>query len=156
MHPFEAVDADAWGSVSPSWGHFQVGLILRHLDRLARYQPAAPVGDELRAILLEAVPLLNRTPSPLVHNDAHPWNVLVCPTPNGWRCSGWLDWEYAWIADPTWNLMQMDLIRRTDIGPTPRAFWEGYGGPSREPQRSVYALYLHLSMAARYLDGDRR
>lgn len=91
----------------------------------------------------------------LLHNDPHPWNVLVEETDHGWECSGWLDWEHAWVGDPVWDLVRMDLFRRKPIGPTPQAFWDGYGSPPSEPRRSFYELQINLWMANQYLDGSR-
>ena len=72
-----------------------------------------------------------------------------------WVCSGWLDWEFAWVGDPTWDLVRMDLIRTRPIGPSPQAFYDGYGKEPGEPYRSIYELSILLWMANQYLDGDR-
>ncbi len=38
-----------------------------------------------------------------------------------------LDWEFAWYADPIWDLLRVDIWRFREIGATPRAFWDAYG-----------------------------
>jgi aminoglycoside phosphotransferase (APT) family kinase protein len=146
----------SWEDSAPSWGHSQIHMILDHFRRLSQHIPALTgVDEELRRILAEALPLLNRTSPTLLHNDAHPWNVLVNLEGGQWRCSAWLDWEYAWVGDPNWDLVRMDLFRRKPIGATPHAFWEGYGRYPAEPERSVYQMQINLWMANQYLDGDR-
>ena len=49
----------------------------------------------------------------------------------------------------------MDLFRSKPIGPTPEAFWEGYGRSPSEPERSVYEMHIYLWMANQYLNGDQ-
>lgn len=139
-----------------TWGHCQIRMILDHFHQCVRHKPdLACIGDELRDVLTRSLPFLNRTPPTLLHNDAHPWNVLVRSEDDHWYCCAWLDWEYAWVGDPNWDLVRMDLFRRKPIGPTPLAFWEGYGRAPAEPERSVYELHIFLWMANQYLDGDR-
>jgi hypothetical protein len=146
----------AWEEETPSWGHSQIHMLLDHFQRLRAHRPdLARVEEDLRGILAEALPYLNRTPPALLHNDAHPWNVLVQADEDEWRCVAWLDWEYAWVGDPNWDLVRMDLFRRKPIGATPDAFWEGYGRSPAEPERSVYTLGIYLWMADQYLTGDR-
>jgi aminoglycoside phosphotransferase (APT) family kinase protein len=146
----------SWEDGVPTWGHCQIRMIVDHFHQLMSRKPEiARTGDELRAMLTEALPFLNRTPPTLLHNDAHPWNVLVRSDKDHWHCCAWLDWEYAWVGDPNWDLVRMDLFRSKPIGPTPQAFWEGYGRPPSEPERSVYQMHIFLWMANQYLDGDR-
>ena len=104
--------------------------------------------DELQALIEEALPALNDHEPCLLHNDPHAWNVLVVESADGWRCSGWLDWEYAWVGDPVWDLARLDLWRMAPIGDTPDSFWEGYGRRPVEPSRSVYEMSLCLWQAA--------
>jgi aminoglycoside phosphotransferase (APT) family kinase protein len=105
---------------------------------------------EIRGVLTKAQSLLDLQPVRLIHNDPHPWNVLVR---NG-RCVSWLDWEFAWAADPTWDLVRNALFRVTDIGSTPREFYEGYGRESDPTLFAIYELAVNLWMAneARYSD----
>jgi aminoglycoside phosphotransferase (APT) family kinase protein len=150
-------DVGGWEDKAPSWGHSQIHMMLHHFQHLRQHLPTlARVEHELRRTLAAALPFLNRTPPTLLHNDAHPWNVLVRAEDGQWRCAAWLDWEYAWVGDPNWDLVRMDLFRRKPIGATPDAFWEGYGHPPAEPERSVYTMQVYLWMANQYLDGDRR
>ena len=110
MRPFEG----------GSWGHFHFYNILHHGERaLARISSSKTTVDTLKAILEPAIPILNRAKPSLLHNDAHPWNVLVEKNQDGWTCSAWLDWEYAWVGDPTWDLREsMEVIKTlTDQGP---------------------------------------
>ena len=154
VQPFAEVGS--WDDKTPSWGHSQIHMILDHFQRLSKRLPSlAAVEQELRTKLAQTLPLLNRTHPTLLHNDAQPWNVLVDRVGAQWQCSAWLDWEYAWVGDPNWDLVRFDLLRRKPIGATPDAFWDGYGRYPAEPERSVYELHIYLWMANQYLDGDR-
>jgi hypothetical protein len=157
--PFAEVagEADSWAEEAPSWGSCQVRMLWNHFHQHVKHKPElAHFGSELRDLLAAALPFLNRTPPTLLHNDPHPWNVLVRADGDHWGCAAWLDWEYAWVGDPNWDLVRMDLFRRQPIGPTPEAFWEGYGRAPAEPERSVYILHIFLWMANQYLHGDRQ
>jgi aminoglycoside phosphotransferase (APT) family kinase protein len=155
-HVQSFADHFSWEDAAPTWGHSQIHMILDHFQRLRNRMPdLARIEEELRRTLAGTLPLLNRTPPSLLHNDAHPWNVLVRSEDGQWRCSAWLDWEYAWVGDPNWDLVRMDLFRRKPIGATPAAFWDGYGQSPAEPERSVYTLSIYLWMANQYLTGDR-
>jgi aminoglycoside phosphotransferase (APT) family kinase protein len=139
-----------------SWGEFHRHRVLENAQQLVTRKPGVALDVQaLQSVLERVVPLVNQAPSTLLHNDAHPWNVLVHSTPNGWECTGWLDWEYAWVGDPAWDLVRMDLFRMKPIGPTPPAFYEGYGSAPPELYRAFYELHIHLWMANQYLDGDR-
>lgn len=152
-----AGEAGSWGDEARTWGHGQIRMILDHFYQCVRRKPdLASIGDELRNVLTGSLPFLNRTPPTLLHNDAHPWNVLVRSDDDHWHCCAWLDWEYAWVGDPNWDLVRMDLFRCKPIGPTPLAFWEGYGRSPSKPERSVYELHIFLWMANQYLNGDRQ
>jgi aminoglycoside phosphotransferase (APT) family kinase protein len=154
VRPF--AEAGSWEEKAPSWGHSQVHMILNHFQGLCKHLPHLEASDQrVREVLEKSLPFLNRTPPTLLHNDPHPWNVLVCFEGDQWQCSAWLDWEYAWIGDPNWDLVRMDLFRRQPIGKTPDAFWEGYGRYPAEPERSVYEMHIYFWMANQYLDGDR-
>ena len=146
----------SWEDEAPTWGRSQIHMILDHFHHLSAQRPdLAPLDQEVRSTLAQALPFLNRTPPTLLHNDAHPWNVLVRSVDEHWQCSAWLDWEYAWVGDPNWDLVRMDLFRRHPIGATPDAFWDGYGRAPAEPERSVYEMHIYLWMANQYLQGDR-
>jgi aminoglycoside phosphotransferase (APT) family kinase protein len=55
------------------------------------------------------VPLLDSRPVRLLHNDSHPWNILVDSVSGDWRVTGWLDWEFAWSGDPAWDIARLDI-----------------------------------------------
>jgi aminoglycoside phosphotransferase (APT) family kinase protein len=55
------------------------------------------------------VPLLDSRPVRLLHNDSHPWNILVDSVCGDWRVTGWLDWEFAWSGDPAWDIARLDI-----------------------------------------------
>jgi aminoglycoside phosphotransferase (APT) family kinase protein len=155
VQPF--ADSHPWEDKASSWGHSQIHMILDHFQRLCTHKPDLAQSDQaLRRTLAEALPFLNRTPPTLLHNDAHAWNVLVQCAGEHWQCSAWLDWEYAWVGDPNWDLVRMDLFRRAPIGATPDAFWEGYGRSPAQPERAVYEMHIFLWMANQYLNGDRQ
>ena len=80
--------------------------------------------------------------------------MLVHEVDGQWRCSAWLDWEYAWSGDPTWDLARLEIFRLKPIGPTPAAFYEGYGIVPNDPEWSIYELSIYLWMANQYLDGE--
>ena len=108
----------------------------------------------MKHVLKQAIPVLNERPVVLLHNDPHPWNVLVNEAAGHWECSAWLDWEYAWSGDPTWDLARLDLFRLKPIGPTPAAFIDGYGSAPKDPEKTIYELAIYLWMADQYLDGE--
>jgi hypothetical protein len=94
-----------------------------------------------------ARPALRQVRSALLHADAHAWNVVVGPLGNGrWEVRGWLDWEWAWIGDPDYDLMRLSTMRFQPIGATPSSFFVGYG---REPGplATFYALGFSLLCA---------
>ncbi|MCC6178454.1 MAG: aminoglycoside phosphotransferase family protein [Chloroflexi bacterium] len=136
-----------------SWGLFHLTSILEHAERLNRQHSMHLDLGLLRTILEGTVARLDHTRVGLLHNDAHPWNVLVRPVEQGWECSGWLDWEYAWVGDPDWDLVRMDLFRIKPIGPTPAAFYNGYGTAPADLSRRVYTLHIFLWMANDFLSG---
>ena len=138
-----------------SWGEFHFHQAIQHANHLLKRDLGLRFDQSsMKSILKQAVPLLNERPMVLLHNDPHPWNVLVHEVAGHWTCSAWLDWEYAWSGDPTWDLVRTDLFRLKPIGPTPDAFYEGYGAFPREPHRSIYELSIYLWMANQYLDGE--
>jgi aminoglycoside phosphotransferase (APT) family kinase protein len=90
-------------------------------------------------VVAAAIDALVGAPIRLIHNDALPQNILVAPGPDGWICTGWLDWEFARAADPLWDVSTLDF-RPTRLVPT--AFYEGYGERMPEPQASIYDLLM--------------
>jgi aminoglycoside phosphotransferase (APT) family kinase protein len=95
--------------------------------------------SRLEGVITAALAALAEAPVRLIHNDALPQNVLVAPGADGWRCSGWLDWEFARAADPYWDVATFDF---RPAGLVPAAFYEGYGEPPREPAASIYDLLM--------------
>ena len=132
-----------------------------HRDRLERYSAAvAAQAPELGidaahvgALAAAAEPLVDATALAIGHGDSNPWNVLVVEDEGRWRLSGWLDWEFAWVGDPAWDHMRMTAQRFVDIGPTPEAWWEGYGGRPPELNLTVAVLHHRLWKASEYLEG---
>ncbi len=131
-----------------SWADFQIHQVLRHAENLHKRESGVQIElSKLENALTQAAPALAASSTVLLHNDPHPWNVLVHNENGPWTCSAWLDWEYAWSGDPDWDLVRMDLFRLKPIGPTPDAFYEGYGSFPQEPNRSIYELSIYLWMA---------
>lgn len=144
LQPFEA----------PSWGQHCMYNLLYHAQQVVAFRKGIAIDlDGLQKVIEVAIPLLNRGAPTLLHNDAHAWNVLIDRVNGAWGCTGWLDWEYAWVGDPTWDLVRMDLWRSHSIGATPGAFYEGYGLRPTEPNRSIYELSIYLWRAHEYLKG---
>ncbi len=138
-----------------SWGEFHFHQAIQHASHLLKRDSGLRFDlASMKNVLKQAVPLLNESPVVLLHNDPHPWNVLVHEVAGHWTCSAWLDWEYAWAGDPAWDLVRLDLFRLKRIGPTPDAFYEGYGALPREPNRSIYEMAIYLWLANQYLDGE--
>lgn len=138
-----------------SWGGFCRENMIQHAVRLQKRRPDLHIDlDLLESLGALVQPVLDATPIALLHNDSHPWNSLVQKAESGWECSGVLDWEHAWVGDPTWDLVRMDLFRLKPIGATPEGFWQGYGRHPTEPQASFYQLQISLWMANQYLNGS--
>ncbi len=138
-----------------SWGDFHYHQAVRHAENLLKRDLGLRFDlASMMRVLKQAIPVLNERPLVLLHNDPHPWNVLVHEVAGHWRCSAWLDWEYAWSGDPSWDLVRLDLFRLNPIGPTPAAFYEGYGNAPKDPERTIYELSINLWMADQYLDGE--
>ncbi len=138
-----------------SWGDFHYHQAVQHASNLLKRDMGLRFDlASMKHVLKLAIPVLNERPVVLLHNDPHPWNVLVNEAAGHWECSAWLDWEYAWSGDPAWDLARLDLFRLKPIGPTPAAFFEGYGSPPKDPERTIYELAIYLWMADQYLDGE--
>lgn len=138
-----------------TWGDFHYHQAVRHAESLLKRDPGLRFDlASIKRVLKQAVPVLNERPLVLLHNDPHPWNVLVHEADGHWACSAWLDWEYAWSGDPTWDLARLEIFRLKPIGPTPAAFYEGYGNVPKDPEWSIYELSIYLWMANQYLDGE--
>ena len=138
-------------AVPETWGHWRMHNLLHHAQALQEVHGLPIPVDGLASILEGALPLFNTFDACLLHNDAHVWNAVVNKTTRGWSCAGWLDWEYAWVGDPNWDLARADVWRIRDIGPTPESFWEGYGGPPVEPHFTFHKMSLSLWQANEHL-----
>ena len=157
---FDAAGLVVSGGMAPfeegTWGAWHVANAFSHATRLAASRPDLRIDVTAIGDVMEwARPLLDARPIRLLHNDPHPWNVLVHPVDGVWRLAAWLDWEFAWAADPQYDLMKNGLQRVSDIGPTPSSFYEGYGSGLEEPWFSLYALGFHLWMANDAIAGER-
>ena len=138
-----------------SWGDFHYHQSIRHAVNLLKRDMGLRFDlASMKHVLKQAIPVLNERPLVLLHNDPHPWNVLVNEAVGHWECSAWLDWEYAWSGDPIWDLARLDLFRLKPIGPTPTAFFEGYGIAPKDPEKTIYELAIYLWMADQYLEGE--
>ncbi len=137
-------------AVDGSWGEWQVENLLYHAHKLTRQHGIQMDTTRLDSVLKKGLPSLNESASFLLHNDPHPWNVLVDENLE-WSCSGWLDWEYAWVGDRTWDLVRMDVWRMCPMQ-TPESFWEGYGEKPKEPNRSIYQMSIYLWQASEELN----
>jgi len=102
---------------------------------------AAPTVNRplLERVVAAAMAALQGAPVRLIHNDALPQNVLVALGPGGWRCTGWLDWEFARAADPLWDVGTLDFRPARLV---PSIFYEGYGAHPAEPHVSIYELLM--------------
>lgn len=86
--------------------------------------------------------LIGEPEAALAHNDAHPANVLVARAGDEWRLAAWIDWEYAWIADPDWDLARFAFFGASQVGHVPEAFWSGYGRRPSVIRNAIYELHM--------------
>jgi aminoglycoside phosphotransferase (APT) family kinase protein len=130
------------------WATHVIAGVAEDLAVLTRHRRDLAVDDDrVRDLFDRARPLLDERPEALLHGDLHPWNVLLEHDRDRWACSALLDWEFAELGDPLADLVRFDLLRDEDIGPTPRAFHDGYGPISRDPVRELYEIAFHVWMA---------
>lgn len=137
-----------------SLGGEQRAVVRHHAQRLADRDP--PVAIDLDALfdLTDRIkPILDGVQLTLIHNDPHAWNVMARREGDGHAGAVWLDWEYARVSDPAFDLARVEVFRLQDIGPTPAAFYDGYGRRPEEPFHSFYVLSLYLWMADDRLSG---
>lgn len=145
---------DAAGPTPMTWGQYLTAGGVAAATQLREWAPMPHLEvGALGEVLARAIPYLDAAEPRLVHNDPGPWNVLVDTDSAGWRCSAWLDWEFARVGDPDWDLAKIDLLRNRPIGPPNAAFWEGYGREPYEPNRSVYRMLIALWKAAEHARG---
>lgn len=137
-----------------TWGQHLTADGIAAATQLRELVPMPHLDVEaLSEVLTGAIRYLDAVEPCLVHNDTGPWNVLVDTDSDGWRCSAWLDWEFARVGDPDWDLAKVDLLRNRPIGPAHAAFWEGYGRQPDEPNRTVYRILIALWKAAEHVRG---
>lgn len=112
-------------------------------------------ADRFEALAPALARELARAPSGLGHSDSNPWNGMIARGRDGrWRFRAWLDWEFAWVADPAYDHVRATVQRFADIGPTPDSYWEGYGSRPDPLPFAAYALHLVLWKAEERLDGQ--
>lgn len=138
-----------------SWGQWQRENALWHSELVARRGMYDVDPRRVRRLYARAVPLLDNRPVRLLHNDPHPWNILVDTVRGEWHVSGWLDWEFAWSGDPAWDIARLDIFRLNDIGPTPKAFTFGYGEPRIPVVSELYEFAIMLWMSNQDAAGDK-
>jgi aminoglycoside phosphotransferase (APT) family kinase protein len=126
------------------WGEFHADLIRRHasaLRGLDRINDAQHARIDAAALLAARTLAIDRQVR-LLHNDPHGSNVLVRKEGGQWRLAGWIDWEYAWMGDPAWDLARFDVFTTAQAGLVDQAFWSGYG---RSPDLRTFPFYeLHV------------
>ncbi len=113
------------------WGTFATGDFLDDTDRLSRHLPSLKVdGDWLAEVMSRAREHLDESPVRLLHNDPTVDNIFVERSEDGWRCSGWIDWEFARHGDPAWDCARLELFREHHVPAPSAAFWKAYDGPN--------------------------
>jgi aminoglycoside phosphotransferase (APT) family kinase protein len=131
-----------------SWYERVIADVHRYLHAVGHKRPELEVdADRVHRAFTAARGLLEARPVRLLHGDAHLWNVLVDLEAGAWTCTAILDWECAEAGDPVWDLVAFHLLRRRDVGPTPRAFFDGYGDPGPPTVWALYELLHHLWQA---------
>lgn len=138
-----------------SWGHWQLANAVAHSEEVAGRGEYDVDPVLVRRVYQRALPLFDERPVRLLHNDPHAWNVLVAKDGADWRCTGWLDWEFAWAGDPDWDLARLDIFRLRDIGPTPSSFYDGYGSGPVPVVSELYEFAIMLWMSNQAATGDR-
>ena len=159
VHALDAVAAAAAGceqvgirDPQSSRGLYHYEEALANLDELGRARPDWTELSMLRATVESARPLYEVAPVSLCQYDTHLWQFMLARRGSAWQCTAILDWEHADLDDPDWDLAQLDVFRFGPVGPTPQAFFAGYG---RTPSSPLYTLY-RLERAAWVLAAHRR
>lgn len=120
-NPFGGVAGEIVGNelrpFDRSWSEWNSREITSHTARL-RELNAIDVDAATRIELIcDRLPELLGEPAPvLAHNDAHPANVLVALRDGAWHLAAWIDWEYAWVADPDWDLARFAFFGTAQVG----------------------------------------
>ncbi len=130
------------------WYERVIADVHRYLHAVEHQRPELEVDvARVHRLFAAARGMLEARPVRLLHGDAHLWNVLVDLEADGWTCTAILDWECAEAGDPVWDLVALHLLRRRDVGPTPQAFFEGYGETGPAVVWALYELLHHLWQA---------
>lgn len=126
-----------------SWPEWNAREIRRQAARL-RELDAIDLGAAVRIErICQRLPELLAEPVPvLAHNDAHPANVLVALRDGSWHLAAWIDWEYAWVADPDWELARFAFFGEAQVGDVPDSFWSGNRRRPSPPRNSIYELHM--------------
>lgn len=146
------------GLVALEEGTFARRIVARTVARARRLHGAPSDGhvdaDRIEALAPALEAWLGQAPSGLGHGDSNPWNAMVARDPAGaWRFRAWLDWEFAWVADPAYDHVRATVQRFADIGPTPDTWWDGYGGRPEPVAFAAHALHDVLWKAEERLGG---
>ena len=130
------------------WYDRVIADVHRYLHAVEHERPELEVdAARVHRLFVAAKGMLEARPVRLLHGDAHLWNVLVDLEADRWTCTAILDWECAEAGDPVWDLVALHLLRRRDVGPTPQAFFDGYGDPGPAAVWALYELLHHLWQA---------
>lgn len=140
-------------------GSFARRIVLQSVLRARRLHGPASGGlvdaGRIEALGPALETALGTAEAGLAHSDANPWNGMVHQGADGrWRFRAWLDWEFAWSADPQYDHVRATVQRFTDIGPTPESWWDGYGSRPDPVHQEAYALHYLLWKAEERLDGQ--
>lgn len=125
------------------WAEFHADLIRRHARTLRTLER---IDDRQLARIDAAALAASRTladdrPVGLLHNDAHGSNVLVRKDDHRWKLAAWIDWEYAWMGDPEWDIARFEVFTRAQVGAVNDAFWAGYGSVPDARKFPFYELH---------------
>jgi len=126
------------------WGEFHASLIRAHARKLRALERIS--GAQLARVdavsELASRALGHDARVRLLHNDPHAANILVRSAASGWQLAAWLDWEYAWMGDPEWDLARFDVFTRAQVGGVNDGFWRGYGARPDPARHGFYELHV--------------
>lgn len=113
---FHGVAQPAYGYVveqvldpKPDNKSYMAGQFAKKLQEFADLGGASDLHGRIKSYVAQNAPLLANAFSPvLCHNDIHEGNILVVPSPSGWRITGLIDVENAIAADPLIDLAKTD------------------------------------------------
>lgn len=126
-----------------TWADWNAREMIAHAQQLRQLDAiTASQFDHIERVCARLPALLGEPAVTLVHNDAHPANVLVAQKGGRWRLAAWIDWEYAWVADPDWDLARFAFFGEAQVGEVPDSFWTGYGRRAAPIRNSIYELHM--------------